>query len=492
MYRLSEILTDDNLCDLRNVDETFVYYRYPFKLDTIPIPLIDIDDDFVIPLNYILLPFQETEQITYQNGKQTKWSLVKTVFANQIQNIFQLDKAIKTYNPSLQRLHFDILTNYVHYQMDDDERRMFFDQILPGIIRLALDLPRLIGFNLANLEQYTPMTIFLSQQQISSLLANAFLCTYRPDFNRKERRCINFSSLFASDGCKPNKKFCKQEKLKCLFNYLRRVVEKTPIGVVSFERKVLRHHQQTDLEQSTKPITTFEFNHDRCLLKDGCDYSQVDFAHKYIGGGVLDQGCVQEEILFVCCPELIVSKLICAKLTDNEAIVITGIEQYNEYSGYAEKFRWQCSYEDKQHRDKYGRRFRQVLAMDALYFHWSAKKSQYEKEKIDREIHKAMAAFQPERFLCSQSKLVTITTGNWGCGVYNGDVKLKTLIQIIAASESKRNLMYFTFDNRRLKNEFDQIKTLFETSEQPFTVGRLYRLLLQYASQNKMKTKILI
>ena len=45
MYRLSEILTDDNLCDLRNVDETFVYYRYPFKLDIIPIPLIDIDDD---------------------------------------------------------------------------------------------------------------------------------------------------------------------------------------------------------------------------------------------------------------------------------------------------------------------------------------------------------------------------------------------------------------------------------------------------------------
>ncbi|OTF77000.1 hypothetical protein BLA29_013655, partial [Euroglyphus maynei] len=144
-----------------------------------------------------------------------------------------------------------------------------------------------------------------------------------------------------------------------------------------------------NLEQSTKPITTFEFNHDLCLLKDGCDYSQVDFAHKYIGGGVLDQGCVQEEILFVCCPELIVSKLICAKLADNEAIVITGIEQYNEYSGYAEKFKWQCSHEDRQNRDKYGRRFRQILAMDALYFHWSNKKSQYEKNKIDREICKA-------------------------------------------------------------------------------------------------------
>lgn len=264
-------------------------------------------------------------------------------------------------------------------------------------------------------------------------------------------------------------------------------MDKTPVGVVSFERKVLQH--QTNQEQSIKPITTFEFNHDLCLLKDGCDYSQVDFAHKYIGGGVLDQGCVQEEILFVCCPELIVSKLICAKLSDNESIVITGIEQYNEYNGYAEKFKWKCSYEDQQNRDKYGRRFRQILAMDALYFHWSTKKSQYEKKKIDREIVKAMAAFQSERFLCTKTKSVAIATGNWGCGVYNGDVKLKTLIQIIAASESERNLRYFTYEDRRLKNEFDLIKTLFETSLQSFTVGQLYQLALEYANKKQNENK---
>jgi poly(ADP-ribose) glycohydrolase len=37
----------------------------------------------------------------------------------------------------------------------------------------------------------------------------------------------------------------------------------------------------------------------------------VDFANKKIGGGVLKNGCVQEEILFAIFPEAIISKLIC-------------------------------------------------------------------------------------------------------------------------------------------------------------------------------------
>lgn len=37
----------------------------------------------------------------------------------------------------------------------------------------------------------------------------------------------------------------------------------------------------------------------------------VDFANKSLGGGVLGNGAVQEEILFVIFPECLVSKIIC-------------------------------------------------------------------------------------------------------------------------------------------------------------------------------------
>lgn len=52
---------------------------------------------------------------------------------------------------------------------------------------------------------------------------------------------------------------------------------------------------------------------------------QVDFASSWIGGGVLSSGLVQEEILFLINPELIVSRLFTEKLEDNECLIITGL-----------------------------------------------------------------------------------------------------------------------------------------------------------------------
>ncbi len=51
---------------------------------------------------------------------------------------------------------------------------------------------------------------------------------------------------------------------------------------------------------------------------------QVDFANKYLGGGVLGFGCVQEEIRFLICPEMILSRLITEVLDYNECLVMTG------------------------------------------------------------------------------------------------------------------------------------------------------------------------
>ena len=46
---------------------------------------------------------------------------------------------------------------------------------------------------------------------------------------------------------------------------------------------------------------------------------------RYVGGGVLGLGSVQEEILFVIYPELLVSRLFTEKLALNEVLLITGI-----------------------------------------------------------------------------------------------------------------------------------------------------------------------
>lgn len=66
----------------------------------------------------------------------------------------------------------------------------------------------------------------------------------------------------------------------------------------------------------------------------------MDFANKYLGGGVLRTGCVQEEIMFLIKPELFVTCLVVECLNANEAIIVEGAEQYSTYKGYGETFEW--------------------------------------------------------------------------------------------------------------------------------------------------------
>lgn len=256
---------------------------------------------------------------------------------------------------------------------------------------------------------------------------------------------------------------------------------------MSFERKQIESSIRP--ETSNNKVCKFDINSQQCMFQKGTDYAIVDFANKYIGGGVLNSGCVQEEIFFVICPELIVAKLFTEKLLSQDALVITGAEQFNEYANYADKFKWKGSFKDTLPRDKYGRKMRQIIAMDALYFHWKAIGSQYDHEKIDRELTKAMAAFQPERFLLSKSRLPAIATGNWGCGVFNGDPYLKTLIQIIAASVMNREIVYFAFNEEQLKKDFEKIKCILEKRPQ-LTVPQLYRITLEFAQQKQKERKL--
>ena len=61
----------------------------------------------------------------------------------------------------------------------------------------------------------------------------------------------------------------------------------------------------------------------------------VDFANKFIGGGVLYKGCVQEEILFAKEKEATVSMLYMEVMDFNDAIdkILNTIE-YSETTGY--------------------------------------------------------------------------------------------------------------------------------------------------------------
>lgn len=141
-----------------------------------------------------------------------------------------------------------------------------------------------------------------------------------------------------------------------------------------------------------------DFNHvklhvaaEGTIEDQGMGLLQVDFANKYIGGGVLGQGCVQEEIRFVICPELFVTKLIAEVMQPNEALFIVGCERFSFYNGYASSFTFAGEFNDNTPVDDSRRRQCTIVAVDALNFHKSS--DQYREDLMRRELNKVSLNF---------------------------------------------------------------------------------------------------
>jgi poly(ADP-ribose) glycohydrolase len=84
-------------------------------------------------------------------------------------------------------------------------------------------------------------------------------------------------------------------------------------------------------------------------------YLKIDFANRFIGGGVMNKGMVQEEILFMIFPELMMAKLMCSKMEKSEAIVIKGVKRFSNYTGYSNKTKYTGEFEECQKLDSFGR-----------------------------------------------------------------------------------------------------------------------------------------
>lgn len=322
----------------------------------------------------------------------------------------------------------------------------------------------------------------MTQQQIACLMANAFLCTF-PRRNTQKMNSeykhfpdINFNRLFQSTQSSV------MEKLKCVCHYFRRVTsEFPPIGVVTFRRRSLPPKCIPKFSESDSPIS-------RCNLvvrssgtieSDGKGLLQVDFANKRIGGGVLGQGCVQEEIRFMICPELLITRLFTEVLRPDEALFVIGAEQFSLYTGYASSFEWAGNYSDPTPLDGNQRRQCQIVAIDALPF--QDPRHQYRPELMQRELTKAYVGYA--RLQQQQRVAPGVASGNWGCGAFNGDAHLKSLLQVMICAIAERPLVYFTFGDRTLVGELEGMYGLL--CRKQVTVGQLWRILLRFSEEEK-------
>ena len=246
--------------------------------------------------------------------KKSRWEKICKVLSSPIPDSYAMETAILAYFPGRP---FDVLHAFFEEHASVSERELFFSKILPGIVNLALKLPHICTRPLPYLKQNVPYSVTLSQLQASSLLANAFLCTFPPRFPSYPN--INFNSLF-SGSC-----FCSRihaAKFRCIFEYFFRCLNDVLGGTLSYTRScsVAGH----DWRRSEVKLRNIDMRVRGTIEDDGIAMRQVDFANCVIGGGVLSNGAVQEEIRFMICPELILSRLFTERLLDHEALLVTG------------------------------------------------------------------------------------------------------------------------------------------------------------------------
>ncbi|XP_047986934.1 poly(ADP-ribose) glycohydrolase-like [Leguminivora glycinivorella] len=447
------------------------------------------DHDFVrMPCsNQSLYPVEDSSGETHL---KKRWGLIQSALWKPIRNSQELAAAILSYNTQFKNCwKFRALHKLFNEYLEEEESQYFFDVTLPEIAKLALDLPRLIQSPIPLLKQHRNRSISLSQQQISSLLANAFFSTFpRRNSTKKSSEYasfphINFNTLYESSGSDS-----VLEKLKCLCHYFRRVCTKAPRGAVTFSRRSAPPRRCPAWPQSPASLAAVPLHVAASgTIEDSDGLIQLDFANKYLGGGVLGHGCVQEEIRFVICPELMVSMLFTEVLRPNEALMIIGCERYSKYTGYGSSFQWAGDHSDATPLDSSLRRRVSVLAVDALPYAGAAQ--QYRPPAVLRELNKAWVGFT---FYSEEPPTSTqypgVATGNWGCGAFGGTPQLKTLIQLMVCAEARRPMAYYTFNDAAIRDEFVNIYNLL--ARYNVTVGQLYQLIARFCTTDVRKNNL--
>ncbi|XP_059168557.1 uncharacterized protein LOC131950431 isoform X2 [Physella acuta] len=268
------------------------------------------------------------------------------------------------------------------------DREHFLYVVLPRIIEFAIRIeehrPK-DGFPVCKQQKCKKVT--LSRQFVCSVIACFFLSLF-PERIRESSKMniVNFTHFF-----KHLQIPSQVSKLKCVLHYFQCMIDRKDVaGNIIFTRKaaaatwMLTYDELLQCDISLCPLQV----HVKGVIEDSPHAIQVDFANKSIGGGVLGKSRVQEEIKFSVCPELLSAMLFMENMDPNEAIAVSGFEQFSCYKGYAESLEFAGHYHDPS-----GARGHKMVAIDAISYRTLPLLNQYQDNFILRDLNKAVVGF---------------------------------------------------------------------------------------------------
>lgn len=232
-----------------------------------------------------------------------------------------------------------------------------------------------------------------------------------------------------------------QERLKCIYDYFERVDRYCNMNeYVSYEWvSKPREEEHTAMDVLDEPFAgglEVNLHAERMEDKEG---TLVDFANANLHIHSIIGSVTQEELLFSVCSECFLALALFPKtLGDEDVVVFRNVWNHAAYKGYDTTFR----FAGPLILPVGGQRYKTIIAIDACESHQFT--------HVWRDLYKAYIGFSAGGR--------DISTGNWGCGAFGGDVHLKFLQQVMAAQWARRRtLHYSTFGSARQVEEFTRL-----------------------------------
>ncbi|KAH3758646.1 poly glycohydrolase [Pelomyxa schiedti] len=356
----------------------------------------------------------------------------------------------------------------------------FYDAVLPKIQALALRLPRVLaewenGTGLQVLQAGHTASVTVPNPVCLSLLANAFFGNQvdyadqiaalpQPPFGFApvEWGQIDWLLVYGSSyrvGVERIKCFISTFYMAlCFPDYMEK-------GAVTFHRSFLDVSRFPRWETLNVPISPVNI-HTGAMEIPGIGMF-VDFANADLHIGSIIPSATQEEILFSVRPYLFIGMLFSQRMRDHEAIIMSGAPQTVKYTGYSNTFKFAGIFSPTEAGDL---PIPQIVAIDAVML------VQFNKECIIRDIEKAYVGFRGDP--SNPPHANTISTGGWGCGAFGGDIRLKFLQQVIAASASGLRMEFSTWGDQGILRELSAINQAMQRAS--YTVRDVYNLVMSY------------
>ncbi|XP_066917180.1 poly(ADP-ribose) glycohydrolase-like [Clytia hemisphaerica] len=356
------------------------------------------------------------------------------------------------------------------------EEKGFIEEIIPKICDIALQLEDLFpDGELKILEQTTNQEISFNRLQVACLVSHMFFCTFLPC----EKLKYSYEGHFCGDVSptgpitfrywhttlqKPTILY-----MKSLFNYFKDIcntpIEQLKSQTITYSRKNLDFNESPEpiWECSEKRIITVN-SHLTGSIGDHGSHVEMDFANANVGFGTTG---TQEEIILGTSPESCPIVLFNERLKQTEAILIQGAKRYASFEGYGFSVKYTGPFvEDGRDWTK-----RQILAMDALWGPGDEGR-QLRDVFLKRELNKAYCAF-------SMVAGEIVDSGHWGCGAFGGNKGIKSILQIMAASDADlKSLEFYCFKEKDFHNVFSTVLKLIK--EKNLMVGDLWKLFKKY------------